>query len=68
MMRHFVATEWMKDVCGEAGEQYASAIKWCFQQAPSLAAGEKWRVDFAQAVAWPLQECLESMQPRRQAA
>lgn len=65
MMRHFVATEWMKDVVGEAGEQYANALKWCFQQAPASTADEKWRADFAQSVAWPLQECFESMQPRK---
>lgn len=65
MMRYFVATQWMDDVVGEAGEQYSHALKWCFQQAPASIANEKWRADFAQSVAWPLQECFESMQPRQ---
>jgi len=64
MMRHFVATQWMDDVIGEAGENYANALKWCFQQAPASMVDDKWRADFAQSVAWPLQECFESMQPR----
>jgi len=65
MMRHFVAHEWLKDVEGEAGEQYANAVKFCLQQAPTSLKDEKWRVDFAQSVVWPLQQCHESMQPSR---
>nr|OQO26601.1 hypothetical protein B0A51_08282 [Rachicladosporium sp. CCFEE 5018] len=47
MLRQFVATEWLKDADGEAGEQFASAIRWCLQQAPALLSDDKWRTDFA---------------------
>lgn len=65
MMRHFVAHEWLKDVEGEAGEQYANAVRFCLQQAPTSLKDEKWRGDFAQSVVWPLQQCHESMQPSK---
>jgi hypothetical protein len=65
MMRHFVACEWSKDVEGEAGEQYANAVRFCLHQGPAVLQDEKWRTDFAQAVVWPLQQCYESMQPSK---
>lgn len=65
MMRHFVACEWSKDVEGEAGEQYASAVRFCLHQGPAVLQDDKWRTDFAQAVVWPLQQCYESMQPSK---
>lgn len=65
MMRHFVAHEWLKDVEGEAGEQYSNAVRFCLQQAPTSLKDDKWRVDFAQSVVWPLQQCYESMQPSK---
>ncbi|GAB7335515.1 hypothetical protein MBLNU13_g07861t1 [Cladosporium sp. NU13] len=65
MMRHFVACEWSKDVEGEAGEQYASAVRFCLHQGPAVLQDEKWRTEFAQAVVWPLQQCYESMQPSK---
>lgn len=65
MMRRFVACEWAKDVEGEAGEQYASAVRFCLHQSPAVLTDDKWRVDFAQAVVWPLQQCHESMQPSK---
>jgi len=65
MMRHFVAHEWLKDVEGEAGEQYANAVRFCLQQAPTSLKDDKWRADFAQSVVWPLQQCHESMQPSK---
>ena len=65
MMRHFVACEWSKDVEGEAGEQYASAVRFCLHQGPAVLQDEKWRAEFAQAVVWPLQQCYESMQPSK---
>jgi hypothetical protein len=65
MMRHFVACEWSKEVEGEAGEQYANAVRVCLHQGPASLTDEKWRVDFAQAVVWPLQQCFESMQPSK---
>ncbi|KAK6424120.1 hypothetical protein LTR95_016434 [Oleoguttula sp. CCFEE 5521] len=65
MLRQFVATEWLKEADGEAGEQFASAIRWCLQQAPALLNDDKWRTDFAQQVVWPLTQCHESMQPRK---
>lgn len=65
MMRHFVAFEWSKDVEGEAGEQYASAVRFCLHQGPAVLQDEKWRTEFAQAVVWPLQQCYESMQPSK---
>jgi hypothetical protein len=64
-VRQFVAQEWLKDVEGEAGEQYANAVRFCLQQAPTSLKDEKWRVDFAQSVVWPLQQCHESMQPSK---
>jgi hypothetical protein len=36
MMRHFVACEWSKDVDGEAGEQYANAVRFCLHQGPAV--------------------------------
>jgi len=65
MMRHFVACEWSKDVEGEAGEQYASAVRFCLHQGPAVLQDDKWRTEFAQAVVWPLQQCYESMQPSK---
>jgi hypothetical protein len=65
LIRQFVVSEWLKDVEGEAGEQYANAVRFCLQQAPTSLKDEKWRVDFAQSVVWPLQQCHESMQPSR---
>jgi len=65
MVRHFVAHEWLKEVEGEAGGQYANAVKFCLQQAPTSLKDDKWRVEFAQSVVWPLQQCHESMQPSR---
>ena len=65
MMRHFVACEWSKDVEGEAGEQYASAVRFCLHQGPAVLQDEKWRTEFAQTVVWPLQQCYENMQPSR---
>jgi hypothetical protein len=65
MMRHFVAYEWSKEVEGEAGEQYANAVRFCLHQGPATLTDDKWRVDFAQAVVWPLQQCYESMQPSK---
>jgi hypothetical protein len=65
MMRHFVACEWSKDVEGEAGEQYASAVRFCLHQGPAVLQDEKWRTEFAQAVVWPLQSCYESMRPSK---
>jgi hypothetical protein len=65
MMRQFVACEWSKDVEGEAGEQYANAVKFCLHQCPTILQDEVWRTDFAQAVVWPLQQCYESMQPSK---
>jgi hypothetical protein len=65
MMRHFVACEWSKDVDGEAGEQYANAVRFCLHQGPAVLQDDKWRTDFAQSVVWPLQQCYESMQPSK---
>lgn len=65
MMRHFVACEWSKDVEGEAGEQYANAVRFCLHQGPTVLQDDKWRMEFAQAVVWPLQQCYESMQPSK---
>jgi hypothetical protein len=65
MMRHFVACEWSKDVEGEAGEQYANAVRFCLHQSPAVLQDDKWRTEFAQAVVWPLQQCYESMQPSK---
>lgn len=65
MMQHFVACEWSKDVEGEAGEQYATAVRYCLHQGPAVLQDEKWRTEFAQAVVWPLQQCHESMQPSK---
>ena len=65
LIRQFVVNEWLKDVQGEAGEQYANAVRFCLQQAPTSLKDEKWRMDFAQSVVWPLQQCHESMQPSK---
>lgn len=51
LLRHFVACEWLKDVEGEAGDQYANAVRFCLHQAPVVLNDEKWRLEFAQTVA-----------------
>ena len=46
IMRHFVACEWSKDVDGEAGEQYANAVRFCLHQGPAVLQNDKWSTDF----------------------
>ncbi len=62
-MRQSIACQWLKDVDGEAGEDYAFAVNWTLRQAPLVVRGNKWREDFAQNVVQPLQRHYEYLHP-----
>lgn len=65
MVRHFVACQWLDDVEGEAGEHFANAVRHCLQQSPANLQNNRWREEFVRSVVWPLQQCVEIMQPSR---
>ncbi|TKA63099.1 hypothetical protein B0A55_09554 [Friedmanniomyces simplex] len=54
-MRQVIACQWLRDVEGEAGDDYASAVNWTLRQAPLVGQTNRWREDFAQNVVQPLQ-------------
>ncbi|KAK4501025.1 hypothetical protein PRZ48_006831 [Zasmidium cellare] len=64
MIRQAVACEWLEDVQGEAGEDYATAVNWTLRQAPIVIKDDKWRADFASNVVQPLQRYYEYLNPR----
>lgn len=64
MIRQAVACEWMDDVQGEAGEEYATAVTWTLRQAPAIVKDGSWRADFAQNVVQPLQRYYEYLNPK----
>ncbi|WPB02465.1 uncharacterized protein RHO25_007101 [Cercospora beticola] len=65
MIRQAVACEWMDDVQGEAGEEYATAVTWTLRQAPVAVKDDGWRADFAQNVVQPLQRYYEYLNPKK---
>lgn len=65
IMRQTVACEWLDDVQGEAGEDYANAVNWTLKQAPATLKDEKWREEFAQNVVQPLQRYYEYLHPSK---
>ena len=65
MMRQTVAYEWLDDVQGEAGEDYANAVNWTLRQAPAMLKNEQWREEFAQNVVQPLQRYYEYLHPSK---
>ncbi|KAK0935026.1 hypothetical protein LTR29_013440 [Friedmanniomyces endolithicus] len=62
-MRQVIACQWLKDVEGEAGDDYASAVNWTLRQAPLVVQGNKWREEFALNVVQPLQRYYEYLHP-----
>lgn len=42
MIRQAVACEWLEEVLGEAGEDYATAVHWTLRQAPVVIKDDKW--------------------------
>jgi hypothetical protein len=65
IIRQTVACEWLDDVKGEAGEDYANAVNWTLHQAPAVLKDEKWREEFAQNVVQPLQRYYEYLHPSK---
>ena len=65
MIRQTVACEWLDDVQGEAGEDYANAVNWTLRQAPAMLKDEKWREEFARNVVQPLQRYYEYLHPSK---
>ncbi|WPH03870.1 Hypothetical protein R9X50_00675300 [Acrodontium crateriforme] len=66
IIRQAVASEWLEEVAGEAGPEYAAALEWTLRSAPAVAgcgSSGKWRADFASMVIQPLQRCYEFMRP-----
>ncbi|KAH8730696.1 hypothetical protein GQ44DRAFT_699698 [Phaeosphaeriaceae sp. PMI808] len=49
------ALNWSKDVCGEAGEDYATAVNWCFGSQDS---NTNWRKEIIEHIIQPLEQCL----------
>ncbi|KAF2163556.1 hypothetical protein M409DRAFT_26168 [Zasmidium cellare ATCC 36951] len=64
MIRQAVACEWLEDVQGEAGEDYATAVNWTLRQAPIVVKDDRWRADFANSVVQPLQRYYEYLNPK----
>ncbi|KAL7800195.1 hypothetical protein V8C37DRAFT_364409 [Trichoderma ceciliae] len=52
-----VALDWVKEVSGEAGDDYASAVKWCFTG--TNCSNHLWRREIIKNVIRPLEMCQE---------
>jgi hypothetical protein len=65
IMRQTVACEWLDEVQGEAGEDYATAVDWTLKQSPAVLRDDKWREEFAQNVVQPLQRYYEYLHPTK---
>lgn len=46
---------WAQEISGEAGDDYASAVTWCFTG--SKVGNQAWQRDFIESVIRPLEEC-----------
>ncbi|KAK5164620.1 uncharacterized protein LTR77_009826 [Saxophila tyrrhenica] len=68
IIRQTVACEWIDDATGEAGEEYAKAVKWTLQQSPALLKDDKWREEFAVNVVSPLREYYSYLHPSKDVA
>jgi hypothetical protein len=53
------ALKWSSSVSGEGGEDYATAVKWCFTGATDT---EDWRAEIVKNVVRPLEVCMEHFQ------
>lgn len=63
ILRLMVAKKWADDVKGEAGPEFASAVKWCLDESPATLHGDQWRKDLACEVVLPLQNCCGWIDP-----
>lgn len=54
------ALDWSRRVSDEAGNGYATAVKWCFMSA--TAKGKSWRGEIIGNVVQPLETCLKHLQ------
>ena len=53
-----VALEWLRDVTGEAGTEYAEAVAWCLVGSRTTPpSGDRWRGDMLERVVRPLELC-----------
>lgn len=64
VFRLMVAKQWVDDMEGEAGPEYASAVMWCLNKSPATLEGDEWRTDLASEVVLPLQNCCEWISPK----
>ena len=53
-----VAMKWAKGVDGEGGDDYATAVRWCFDVGVSDK-NKDWRTEFVRNVVRPLEVCIE---------
>jgi hypothetical protein len=51
------AIKWSNYVCGEGGEEYATAVKWCFTAVGDMS--KSWRGEIIKNVVQPLERCQE---------
>lgn len=65
MIRQTIACEWLDEVPGEAGQDYADAVHWTLRQAPAVLKDDKWREEFARNVVQPLQRYYEYLHPTK---
>ncbi|GIZ44581.1 hypothetical protein CKM354_000777500 [Cercospora kikuchii] len=65
IMRQAVAFEWLDDVQGEAGEEYATAVTWTLRHVPGIVKDGSWRADFAKNVVQPLHRYYEYLNPKK---
>ena len=57
-----VALEWLRDVTGEAGTEYAEAVAWCLVGSRTMSpSGDRWRGDMLEKVVRPLGLCCSSI-------
>jgi hypothetical protein len=53
------ATKWSNYVCGEGGDEYANAVKWCFTAVGDMS--KSWRGEIIKNVLQPLERCQEHL-------
>ncbi|USP81802.1 hypothetical protein yc1106_09076 [Curvularia clavata] len=54
------ALKWSRSVSGEGGEDYATAVKWCFTGVTDRE--KNWRSEIVKNVVRPLESCMEHLQ------
>lgn len=60
-VRQAMACQWLEDVEGDAGVDYAGAVEWTLRQAPVTVKDNSWRLDFAENVVQPLARNYEML-------